>query len=1817
MNKLIPNKSLSLIIIRFLFLFIMLIGTEIFAQAETEPNGTVSQSGTQTVSAQGTITGDVCLGGGCPAADPTDFWNISDGSSGTFIATWGDNVQVTLFTYTTSDRNTAPSSLVLTSGVQQTLSASSFYSISVQFVSISVFTSYSVALSGTSLPSASAQTIDFESEPFVEGADFGSAIYTSGNIRLTYSSGNFFEDTDNGFGNSNGLSMLNFTANETLTIETIDGTEVDFQSFFLTNFFGNNASIQGFRDGGSTGTQTIGFPAAGLSGVVTLTNSIFDNVDRAVVTFAGGAFDVVDQFVFVAATPTNTPPTASSFTAANGPFENLTYTFSTSDFGYFDTDGDLLTNLLIEVIPTTGTLYVDADGGDDFDTGEQLTNGGTVSLADLNAGNLQYIQNGSTNTSFQFEVNDGTDNSTGNYVSTLNVTPIPTVTLSVSPTSRFESITTPANITATLSNTYGANVTVNLAFSGTATGGGLDYTLGSSAITINAGATSNSTTITNVNDAIFEGNESVVIDITSVTNGTENGTQQVTYTISDDETPPNVVFELLSIYDPTSENGGVAYVSAELDASSGVTTTVPLSFSGTATQGDDYNVSSSFIVIAAGDVKDSIAITGINDTLFEGDESIVIDMGSPTNATELGVQQVSLTLSDDDLNTAASVNDPSVTEGDAGTTTLQFTVSLDAPAPAGGATIDYATSDGSATAGSDYTGIGTTTLSFLAGETSKTVDVTITGDDEVERNETLTLTLSNPTGTNVLIADATGTGTINNDDQATVTIADVSVNENNGTATITVIADNAVDGGFDVDVSTADGTATTADSDYTAVTSQTLTFAGAASESETFNITIGGDTKVEADETVSISMSGLSPAMVASGDIDITDGATLIINNDDQATVTIANVSGNEDDGAITVTVMVDNAVDGGFDVDLSTVDGTATTADSDYSAVTAQTLTFTGTASETETFTVTPTADATPEPDETVIIGMSGLSPSTVASGDIDITDGATLTILNDDDISISVNDPSVTEGDAGTTTLQFTVSLDAPAPAGGATIDYATSDGSATAGSDYTGIVTSTLSFLAGESSKTVDVTVAGDETVEVDETLTLTLSNPTGTDVVISDATGTGTITNDDQATVTIADVSVNENNGTATITVIADNAVDGGFDVDVSTADGTATTADSDYTAVTSQTLTFAGTASESETFNITIGGDTKVEADETVSISMSGLSPATVASGDIDITDGATLIINNDDVATLSIAATAQAAEDATDGLFTITTSNPFSSAVTLNITVTGSATEGTDYATIGTSLVFPANQTMVTVPVDVTADNIIEGSETVILTLTGTNNLDAVIGATDNATITIVDDDLSSVTSVSVPTDGNYGIGQHLDFMVTFSDPITITGSPSIELTIGTTTVQAVLSGAVTNSITAPFRYTIVTGDLDTDGIMVGALVTNGGTITDAAGNNTDLTLNAVSSTTGVLVDAVAPMGYAVVIDQDPINESNENSVSFTFSGAEVGSVYEYAISSSEGGTTISGLGTISESGQTISGINLSGLNNGTILLNVTLTDGNGNMGDTATDTAIKGVDTDNDGIEDTTDTDDDNDGTEDTEDAFPLDDTEDTDTDGDGIGDNADTDDDGDGVNDNEDAFPLDDTEDNDTDGDGIGDNADTDDDNDGVDDTEDAFPLDDTEDTDTDGDGIGDNADDDDDNDGVNDSEDAFPLDDTEDTDTDGDGIGNNADTDDDNDGILDVNDSEPLVPNNSVSIAEAMTPNGDGINDNWIIEGIENYPNNTVRVYNRGGREIFSENGYQNTWDGSHNGSGRVPAGSYYYAIDLGEGSTPKTGWIFINY
>ena len=478
--------------------------------------------------------------------------------------------------------------------------------------------------------------------------------------------------------------------------------------------------------------------------------------------------------------------------------------------------------------------------------------------------------------------------------------------------------------------------------------------------------------------------------------------------------------------------------------------------------------------------------------------------------------------------------------------------------------------------------------------------------------------------------------------------------------------------------------------------------------------------------------------------------------------------------------------------------------------------------------------------------------------------------------------------------------------------------------------------------------------------------------------------------------------------------------------------------------------------------------------------------------------------------------------------------------------------------------------------------------------------------------------------------------------------------------------------------------YTLVSGTGDTDNSsfnISGSIVRTNSSL--AVGsysvriNTNDGTDDFAKEFTVNVTDDVAPEGYTVTIDQDPISSSNQTTISFTFAGAGIGTDYDYTFSSDGGGTNVTGSGTIATATDQITGIDLSGLGDGNITLSVTLTDTNGNEGVPATDSKTKDV------VEPVP-----NlviaeslyfgpftirlqfsepvldlapnpvliapgPGGEQMATLGPLQEVTagllydiqvtplvpgeivfyndlygmardeagnytiplgfvnstyyDLDTDNDGIGNSTDTDDDNDGTPDQEDAFPLDENEDTDTDGDGTGDNADDDDDNDGTPDDEDAFPFDATEDTDTDGDGIGDNTDTDDDGDGYTDDEEedqgADPKDDTSVP----------EDVDDIDDDTSDDTEATPaLVP------AQAFTPNGDGNNDTWIVPGINDYPNNVVRVYNRWGHEVFATQFYRNDWGGFYKDNRELlPAGSYLYVIDLGNGQPPLQGWIFINY
>jgi hypothetical protein len=208
-----------------------------------------------------------------------------------------------------------------------------------------------------------------------------------------------------------------------------------------------------------------------------------------------------------------------------------------------------------------------------------------------------------------------------------------------------------------------------------------------------------------------------------------------------------------------------------------------------------------------------------------------------------------------------------------------------------------------------------------------------------------------------------------------------------------------------------------------------------------------------------------------------------------------------------------------------------------------------------------------------------------------------------------LSVADVSSTEGHSGATSAVFTVRL-LPAASGTVTVSYSTANGTATAGSDYTA-TSGTLTFAAGETSKTVAVPVLGDTVDESNETFYLNLTGPTG--ATISDGQATGTIVDDDLPlpTLSIGDATVTEGQAGATsaaFTVSLSAASPQAVTVSYATANGTAT-AGSDYVAQAGN-LTFTA-GQTTKTIAVVVNGDTAVEPNETFAVNLASPVGATI------------------------------------------------------------------------------------------------------------------------------------------------------------------------------------------------------------------------------------------------------------------------------------------------------------------------------------------------------------------------------------------------------------------------------------------------------------------------------------------------------------------------------------------------------------------------------------------------------------------------------
>lgn len=432
---------------------------------------------------------------------------------------------------------------------------------------------------------------------------------------------------------------------------------------------------------------------------------------------------------------------------------------------------------------------------------------------------------------------------------------------------------------------------------------------------------------------------------------------------------------------------------------------------------------------------------------------------------------------------------------------------------AGAASVSYATANGTATSGSDYTST-SGTLSWADGDSSaKTFSIPILDNSVAEPTETLSVTLSGASGA-TLGSVKTATVSITDNDSATSTPgtlqfspASYSVTENGGSVTVNVTRSGGSSGAASVSYSTVNGTAA-AGSDYTN-TSGTLTWAAGESATRTIRIPIVNDSVAESTEAFSVRLSAASGASIGS-----TSAATVTITDDDGGTssgsagtlaFTSTAYSVDENGGVATITVARTGGTAGIVKVSYSSANGTAT-AGLDYAPV-GSTLTWASGDSAPKTFSVPIIDDSVAESAETVTLSLS--APTGGAT--LGAAKTAVLTIRDNDapgSLAFSAATSSVSEG-AGSVTLTVTRS---GGSAGAVSVSYATAAGTATAGSDYTA-KTGTLSWPTGDSApRTIVIPILNDTVKESAETFQVRLSAPSKASLG-SLATSTVTIVDND--------------------------------------------------------------------------------------------------------------------------------------------------------------------------------------------------------------------------------------------------------------------------------------------------------------------------------------------------------------------------------------------------------------------------------------------------------------------------------------------------------------------------------------------------------------------------------------------------------------------------------------------------------------------------------------------------------------------------------
>ena len=846
-----------------------------------------------------------------------------------------------------------------------------------------------------------------------------------------------------------------------------------------------------------------------------------------------------------------------------------------------------------------------------------------------------------------------------------------------------------ARFPVTLNAASTQDVTVRYRTSNGTAQAGSDYDAVNDTLTFLAGAREHTIEVQTTEDGIYEGDETFTVRLSSPSAATlQDGIAEGT--IADDDPLPR-----LSIGNATVEEGGTAAFEVTLLGERAVTATVRYStVDGTAVRDSDYTaIDGGTLTFRPGDDSETIRVRTREDGAREDSENFTVVLSEPEEATldfDTGIG----TITDDDADALPSlrVGDTTVREG--ATATFTVTLSAESVDPV---TIGYETRGGTALADSDYTSKADT-LTFSAGTTDLEIQVVTLQDQDYEGDETFTVRLSNPSG--ATLDDGTGTGTIQDNDDPGLSINDVTVREGSP-AQFTVTLEGPTDHDVTVQAATSDGAAVAGD-DYTAK-SERLTIP-ARQTTATFSVDTLADEEQDSNETFTVTLS--SPSGATLDDADATGTGTITEGGGGGGggggttpRLSIDDASVGEGDAA-EFTVTLSRTSNRTVTVDVQTANDTAE-AGADYTAK-SETLTIAA-GQTTATFSVDTIDDQDQESDENFTVTLS--NPSGARLDD----DTGTGTITDDDTPlpALSIDDAAAEEGE----TVQLTVTLTGTVTET-VTVDFRTSDDSATTGADYEQ-TSGMLTFSDTDRSRTISVATIEDTIREADESFSVTLYNPAG--ATLADDTATGTITDDDDTALpalSIDDAAPVTEGGTAEFVVTLSAESQQAVTVSYATADGTAVE-DADYTSA-SGTLSFQP-GERTKTISVATIDDDEQESEEHFTVTLGNPDGATLedSSGRGAITDddggGGT-------TPTLSIADAS--AEEGETVQLTVTLTGDSNQTVTVDFRTTdGTAKAGSDYDQTSGTLTFTAGDRTKTISVATIEDIIREADESFSVTL--------------------------------------------------------------------------------------------------------------------------------------------------------------------------------------------------------------------------------------------------------------------------------------------------------------------------------------------------------------------------------------------------------------------------------------------------------------------------------------------------------------------